>query len=252
MTYWAFHLIFILPVIGVLLYLNHRKGACEMPRARLGVGLIAVTALVYTTPWDNYLVYRGIWSYGPDRISEGLRLGYVPLEEYCFFLLQATLTGLYLLYFCHQFSTAAQEWLQPATRSWPLRVTGGLIASAGGCLGVVALFAGGHWLYFGLILSWACPVLALHWFYGGDHLWRSRRLFGAGLVIATFYLWVVDRVAIEWKIWSISPVYATGWKLAGLPLEEAVFFVVTNLLVIQGLLLFFNFMAQRRGDVSRK
>ncbi|WP_375335542.1 lycopene cyclase domain-containing protein [Halorussus sp. MSC15.2] len=39
-------------------------------------------------------------------------------------------------------------------------------------------------------------------------------------------------------LWTISPDYSTGIHVAGLPVEEAIFFVLTNLLVVQGLLLF--------------
>jgi lycopene beta-cyclase len=245
MSYWFFHLVFILPVIGVLLYVNSRGKASPFPRYRLGFALIAVVALAYTTPWDNYLIYRGVWSYSPERISESLKLGYVPLEEYCFFLLQPVLTGLYLLFFGNRYRDLVVAWLCPNTRAaWP-RVLGGSIGVGFGALGCLALIAGGPWTYFGLILAWACPVLAFHWFYGGDHLWRARPFFGATLVSATVYLCVVDRIALEWKIWSISPLYSTGWNFIGLHLEEATFFLVTNLLVIQGLLLFFKFIHTR-------
>ncbi|MBN2146972.1 MAG: lycopene cyclase domain-containing protein, partial [Anaerolineales bacterium] len=49
-------------------------------------------ALVYTTPWDNYLVATGVWWYNPALVT-GLRLWYVPVEEYTFFVLQTLLNG---------------------------------------------------------------------------------------------------------------------------------------------------------------
>ncbi len=244
MTYWTFHLAFILPMIGALLLLNRRASGAGLPRLRLAFALVAAAAFVYTTPWDNYLVYRGIWSYPPDRISPALVLGYVPLEEYCFFLLQPVLTGLCLVYFSRHFRLPPRSAAE-APRSWRPRLVGGLLALLAGGLGGLALHAAGRWTYFGLILAWASPVLALHWLYGGDHLWRARRLFGASLAAATAYLWIVDRIALESKIWSISPDSTTGWNLLGLPAEEATFFVVTNLLVIQGFLLFFEFVGSR-------
>jgi lycopene cyclase domain-containing protein len=52
-----------------------------------------VIALVYTTPWDNFLVATQVWYYDPARVWN-IILGWVPLEEYLFFVLQTILTGL--------------------------------------------------------------------------------------------------------------------------------------------------------------
>jgi lycopene cyclase domain-containing protein len=56
-----------------------------------------------------------------------------------------------------------------------------------------------------------------------------------GTLVPTLYLWVIDRIAIGNGIWRISDAYTTGIQLFGLPIEEATFFLVTNLLVVQGL-----------------
>jgi lycopene cyclase domain-containing protein len=251
MSYWAFHLVFILPVIGVLFFLNRRTGSGVLPEFWKAIALIALMALLYTTPWDNYLIYRGVWSYNLSRISQSLRIGYVPMEEYCFFLLQPVLTGQYLLFFGNRYRRETKEWFRLAGRRWHPRIMGGLFGSTLGLLGGVAIYRGGHWTYFGLIFVWASPVLCFHWLYGGDHLWRARRLFSASLVSATVYLWVVDRIALEWGIWSISPAFSTGWNVLGLPAEEAVFFLLTNMFVIQGLLLFFEFVGLK-GEGPQK
>lgn len=55
---------------------------------------LAAIAVVYTTPWDNYLVATGVWYYDP-RLVLNRTIGYVPVEEYAFFILQAFLTGLF-------------------------------------------------------------------------------------------------------------------------------------------------------------
>jgi lycopene beta-cyclase len=55
--------------------------------------IVAVIAVVYTTPWDNYLVATRVWYYDPKLIL-GWVIGYVPIEEYSFFVLQTFLTGL--------------------------------------------------------------------------------------------------------------------------------------------------------------
>jgi lycopene cyclase domain-containing protein len=91
--------------------------------------------------------------------------------------------------------------------------------------------------YLALILVWACPMLALQWAYGGHYLWRVRRVVLVGVMVPTVYLWIADRIAIALSIWVISDRYTTGFAPFGLPVEEALFFLLTNLLVVQGLLL---------------
>ena len=46
-----------------------------MLRAGVVLGLLAVS---YTTPWDNYLVWKGIWSYPPGRVLA--TIGWVPVR----------------------------------------------------------------------------------------------------------------------------------------------------------------------------
>src|SRR5690606_2155877 len=93
-TYLAFHALFILPPL--LLLAAGQRGRLERvhPRAGHYLAAVAAIALVYTTPRDNHLVWRGVWSYGADRVVG--TLGYVPVEEYLFFVLQPLLVGLWL------------------------------------------------------------------------------------------------------------------------------------------------------------
>lgn len=94
MTYPLFLLIFLVIPIVVLAWLLREK-----LRARWWWAAVAFTiaaALIYTTPWDNYLVASGVWYYDPARVWNIL-IGYVPLEEYLFFILQPVLGALVTL-----------------------------------------------------------------------------------------------------------------------------------------------------------
>jgi hypothetical protein len=51
------------------------------------------------------------------------------------------------------------------------------------------------------------------------------------------YLWVADAAAIHLGIWTISSEFTLGLEPFGLPVEEATFFLMTNLLVVKGILL---------------
>lgn len=241
MSYLTFHLVFILPVILVLVVLLNGSGWPTVRFRAPGLLLLCLVALAYTTPWDNHLVARGIWTYGEDRVIEGLIMGVVPIEEYAFFILQPLLAGLFLLWYARNNETAWGNTLRG-----PLRR--GLPATSGGTAFLTLALAGAALLrwgdprftYLALILVWACPVLAFQWFHGGGTLIAMRPILLPAVITPTVYLWIVDMIAIEWTIWVITPATSTGWFLFALPLEEAVFFLLTNLMVIQGLVLVYQ------------
>lgn len=89
MSYVVFLIIFIcIPLAGVIYQMRHSLRRTHIVTL-LGLAAIAV---IYTTPWDNYLVATRVWYYDP-RLVLGIRLWYVPIEEYTFFILQTFLTG---------------------------------------------------------------------------------------------------------------------------------------------------------------
>lgn len=155
----------------------------------------------------------------------------IPVEELLFIVGQPLLTGLWL------------RALRPDRPVPPLaRLTGtARTAGAAGCLlvaGAGALAARTPALsYLGLLLAWAGPLLAVQWALGGDLLWARRRILAAGVVAPTGYLWALDWVGLHLHLWQLSAGRTTGLQLAGLPVEEALFFTLTDLLVIGGLLL---------------
>ena len=225
MTYLEFHLAFTAPPLVALALLQGRTRGPWWPLALL-VGL----AFVWTTPWDNYLVAREVWTYPLDRVLA--RVSYVPVEEYAFFVIQTVATGLWV-------RLLQARWPVPAgppgsTRS---RVAGAVAFGALAVLGAALWAWGGHGLYLGLILVWACPVLAMMWGVGGHLLVARRRLLLWAVAPPTLYLWVADRIAIGLGIWDITDATRTGAEIVGLPVEEALFFLVTNLMVAQGLVM---------------
>ena len=234
MSYLTFLLIFLVAPIVVLAATQPRPlGGAGGARGALAIPLIALIAFAYTTPWDNYLVYREVWWYGPDRVLG--TVGYVPYEEYAFFALQPVLTGLFL----YHLLARRPEPVRLAGR--PARLAGGLVYLALTLAGMVLLFSGwARGLYMGLILAWAGPVLFGLWIYGGRLIWAFRRTLLIGVLVPTVYLWVADRIAIGLGIWSISERYSFGFDPFGLPIEEATFFLVTNLLVVQGVFVFLH------------
>ena len=233
MTYLQFHLVFVLPLIALLVVIQKRPLAgVGAPEALKWLGAIVVLAFVYTTPWDNYLVARGVWTYPPGRVLA--TIGYVPVEEYAFFVLQPILTGLFYFALRGRAIADAPHREPPEAFKAVLVAFWGLLTASG----VACLLAGGHALYMGLILAWASPVLAgLSWI-GAGKIWDERRRVGIAVAVPTLYLWAADRTAIALGIWDISDPMRFGWDPLGLPIEEATFFVVTNVLCVFGLAMF--------------
>jgi lycopene beta-cyclase len=229
MTYLQFHLVFLLPPLAFLAVPVARI-VREHPRLGFGVGVLVVAAYVWTTPWDNYLVATEVWGYGQGRVLA--TIGYVPVEEYAFFGLQTLLAGAVTM--------VALRRRDLLDRSEPTeRASGRTVAwwAAAG-VGAAALTLVDATRYLGLILLWIVPPLALQWWYGGRWLAERLRQVWPWLAALTVYLWIADGYAIANGIWSISERYTTGIRLGPLPLEEATFFLVTNLVVAQGLILF--------------
>jgi lycopene beta-cyclase len=242
-TYLQFHFVFTLPpllLLAVLTWRASQRG--RVPRAGLiALGAHVVLALVYTTPWDNLLVARGVWGYGDGRVL--FTLGWVPFEEYLFFIIQTLLTGLWLLLLrSWRRVPELPEALPGAAR---VRLVGALLWLGLAAAGVLALDTE-RGSYFGLIAAWAAPVLALQWGVGGDLLLRRWRIVVPAFAAPTLLLWLADRLAIGAGIWWISEELSSGLHLLGLPLEEALFFLLTNLLVVFGMTLALEPAALRR------
>ncbi len=255
MTYFQFHFIFTLPpvlILGLISWLEARRRPLsgslgrQTPFAFWALLLHVLIAFAYTTPWDNYLVAQEVWGYGAERVWA--TVGYVPVEEYLFFILQTLLTGMFLFFLARRFGAQKRE-LSPDSRL-RIRVYGALFWLVVGAAGVLALTAP-KGTYFGLIAVWAAPVLALQWGFGGDLLVRRWRLLLPAVAVPTLYLWAADRLAIGDGIWWISERLSSGLVPLGLPVEEAFFFLVTNLLVVFGLTLALEPASLARFDTLR-
>jgi lycopene beta-cyclase len=234
-SYLTFLLVFLAPPIALL--------ALAQPRPMAGVGsgvawkwilILCGIAFVYTTPWDNYLVYRGVWSYGAERVIG--TIAYVPIEEYMFFILQPIMTGLWVSLLLgtsigRNIGGYVVEHTKPVyTRAYVM------LWVALTLIGALMLTLDSS-LYMGLILVWCSPVLAGMAWLSTPLFWRYRRIWALGVAVPTAYLWIADRFAIGRGIWDISDTYSFDFEPFGLPIEEAVFFLVTNMLVVQGLLM---------------
>ncbi|CZT51048.1 probable geranylgeranyl-diphosphate geranylgeranyltransferase (AL-2) [Rhynchosporium secalis] len=232
--YALVHLKYTIPP-GIALTLLYRPFFNRLDLYKI-VFLISI-AVVSTIPWDSYLIRRKIWTY-PPHVIVGPTLFDIPAEEVFFFVIQTYNTSLlYLLLSKPVFHPAYLPNHKHHTNKLNL-----------GHAILAILVVGGGWLiwrgkegtYMGLILAWAGPFALLLWSLSSHFLlnlpWTSTV---APIAIPTIYLWVVDTLALKRGTWTIESGTKFGVHLwDGLEIEEAVFFLATNILIVFGLVAF--------------
>lgn len=235
MAYWQFDLLAVALPAAVLLH------GRRVPRVLvLAAGALALLALVWTAPWDEHLVRTGVWSYGTDRVLA--TIGSVPAEEYAFVVLLVVLVAAW----------GARTGLLDPVLAGPGPVRGSRAAGALGwfvvaVIGALLVVVGGQLRYLGLLLVWAAPPLALQHAVAGDLLGGRRSARALLALPVALWLCAADRLALADGVWSIAPASSTGVLLLGLPLEEALFFLLTCVLVADGLLLAVDARARARA-----
>jgi lycopene cyclase domain-containing protein len=242
MSYFLFLFIFLgIPLLGVaILAWRDRTHRRFLPDELLGVPFWMVllghvgVAVLYTTPWDNYLVATGVWYYNPKLVT-GITLGWVPIEEYIFFVLQTFLTGLWLGWLLRRIPGSGKPSQHAILSRWLSLAILGLIW-LGSVFGLMIGWESGTYLC--LILIWALPPVMLQFGFGFDILWRYRLPVGVTLVTAVAYLISADSLAISSGTWTIDPGQSLNFFIFGvLPIEEFIFFLVTNALIVIGMTL---------------
>ena len=243
MTYAEFLAVFIcIPIAGLLIVhlVFYRKDKLSkfsiyQPHFWGILTLLIFVALVYTTPWDNYLIATHVWWYSPHLI-QGIFFGWAPLEEYLFFCLQTILIALWL--------PIAVSW-SAIDNSENLQVSGKLAWGFAIVLGIIWSFAGvlllRHYLtgtYLGFEIIWGLPPIILQIIVGKSILWSYRYTLLLTIIPVTLYLSVTDAYAIHTGIWTINPARSLHWLIGNvLPIEESIFFLLTTILVCFGMIL---------------
>jgi lycopene beta-cyclase len=251
MTYFGFLLRFL--VIPVLIFLvitywdnrNDRriKGFHNGRAVWIAIAIHIALAVIYTTPWDNYLVATGVWYYNPDLVT-GKLIGYVPIEEYTFFVLETVLSGLWWWFLARRLS-APGKGFKPNKRI--MYFSTGVLVFLWILSAYLFFFGDPKWTYLSITLFWALPAILPQLFFGADILWHYRKLVFWGIFVPGLYLSLMDILALTDTTWAISPSQTTGILFFGiLPLEEVVFFFITNALIINGMTLLLANVSQER------
>jgi putative membrane protein len=235
MTYLRFHLIFNLPLLILLTALT---GPVPWTAGEVGaLGFVLLAVMIFTAPWDNLAAKWGIWGFPREKYS--LRIGYLPVEEYAFFLLQSVnviLAVRALFHFFPDWRTGRETSIGAITL---ICLAASVIPWAFVAIQLRRLRRkAGPRVNYAVHLAWFLPVIYTQWI-------LDPRLFigHAGLlalVTAAFgvYYTLADLAAVRAGTWFFDEKQITGVKLGRLlPWEEIAFFFLTSLLVAQSYLL---------------
>ncbi|PWY99893.1 Phytoene synthase [Testicularia cyperi] len=239
LSYRVFHLYWTLPLC-IALYLLNRPFLTKLDHAKLI--LLPIIAFVWTTPWDNLIVKNHAWFYWRHCIW--FSIGYVPIEEYFFFIIQSVMTTLWCSFVTRwslpnlYLGLSAREQAgknvpsdRPRRSLSRVSVAVALVCFAGG---LYAAQPATPPYYFGMITWWcAIPLGLLFWgsadFVARMGLWAGWLPFAISILPPTVYLWCSDIYALRRGTWHINEATSLNiFPLPDLPIEEMLFFLVTN------------------------
>ncbi|PWY65989.1 terpenoid synthase, partial [Aspergillus heteromorphus CBS 117.55] len=210
-----------------------------------GVKKIAVLA---TAPWDSHLIDANIWTYPPTAVLGPTLLG-IPVEEVFFFVVHSYTTS---VGYCILTKALVRPiYLRPCAETKRVRDLGALVLLGVLGAGTACLLAGGRGTYLGLILTWVSPMLLFQWYCRlvlGLSVADGRRILSYAFLVAlpwrpiavsvclpTALLWIADARALAAGTWKIESGTKLGYQAYGLDVEEAIFFLATNLMIVGGL-----------------
>ena len=237
MSYLEYLLIFIiipsLLLLAILLLMKVKNNtSVSIVQFAMSFSFLSVIAFVYTTPWDNYLVKNKIWSYDPSRIL-GIIWGYVPIEEYSFFILETIFVCLVVTMVFHRNSPIISGSFDFNFSKTKILTLGSITI-----IWFICLFSFiqhiESMLYFNLLLLWALPPIFFQLLIGWDILSSNRSKIITIILLMGTYLSFTDAYAIYSGIWFINKEYTMGVVLFSLPIEEALFFFLTVALILFG------------------
>jgi lycopene cyclase domain-containing protein len=262
MTYFGFLLRFLLIPISIFLAVtlwDNKKnklihGFRNGRAVWMAIGIHILLAVVYTTPWDNYLVATKVWYYNPALVT-GFVIGYVPIEEYTFFVVETILSGLLWWWLARTLTLPSPHGRGGFSSNKKLvYVSTCILISVWVIFTYLFFFGDAKWTYLSIILFWALPAILPQLLFGADILWHYRKLVFWAIMIPGTYLSLMDIAALRDTTWSISPTLTTGMLFFRiLPIEEVVFFFITNILIVFGVtLLLANVSEGRFAEIKKQ
>ncbi|OGM47838.1 phytoene synthase [Aspergillus bombycis] len=196
------------------------------------ISTLVIISLVATIPWDSHLVRHRIWTYAPNGVT-GWTLYDIPIEEVSFFIFQTYNTSLVYLILTRRL--VLPMYLGKVARKET--IIGALILLLATLVGLIALRCGEQFTYIGLIMTWAGPFLLIQWLFSSGFIMALPRMeLMASVTLPTLFLWTVDTISINKGTWTVEVPTKLGIQpWSGMDIEEVLFFLVTNMMIVFGL-----------------
>lgn len=237
MTYIEFLFIFTVVPIVILVFLLKKYLDAIYIKWLLVVSIIAFIA---TSGWDNYAVYCGIWHFPEDK-TLGIKLFYVPVEEYLFFFLQTFSTGLVQLFFI-------KKNIDTNFKKSTFLLTPLLFFQTNEILKLPF----GNLNYLFHLFSWGGFFILIQIIAGRNKIFKNISLIAFPSLIMTLYFSAADSISIGQGIWEFDALQTTGIRIHNIPLEEILFFLVTNTLITEAMILFLPSKFLKRNNNFQK
>ncbi|GAB1205792.1 hypothetical protein APSETT445_004471 [Aspergillus pseudonomiae] len=229
LDYFLVHVTYNIPLAG-LLTLVYWPFMTRLDWQKIST--LVIISLVATIPWDSYLVRHRIWTYAPDVVT-GWTLYDIPIEEVSFFILQTYNTSLVYLILTRRL--VLPMYLGTVARKET--IIGALILLLNTLFGLIALRCGEQFTYIGLIITWAGPFLLIQWLLSSGFIMALPKMeLMVSVTLPTLFLWTVDTISINQGVWTVEVPTKLGIQLwSGMDIEEVLFFLVTNMMIVFGL-----------------
>lgn len=222
-TYINLYVWYTLPFIGVLTWIN-RPFINKFEVLKLAT--ISTLAVIYTIPWSNYLAYHGVWSHSPERVLA------VPVEKYVFLALQNILTGLWTL-LCVRWSLPCLSFNHDKQSYQFVRWIPILLMAVATVAGHVMAIPGKNTFYLGCILLWISPVFIILWYGAGNFFAKKMVSSSVSILVPTLYQCYVDKLLLKDAVLlTTNFTNLNAFISKDLLLEDAIFFFVTNALIV--------------------
>jgi len=237
MTYIEFLFIFtVIPIVILVLVLRKYLDAVYIK----WLIIVSIVAFAATSGWDNYAVYSGIWHFPEDK-TLGIKLFYVPVEEYLFFFLQTFTTGLVQLFFI-------KKNIEIKIKKSTFLLIPLLFFQTNEILRLP--FENLNYLFH--LFSWGGFFILIQIIAGRKKIPKYISAIIIPSIVMTIYFSVADSISIGQGIWDFDPLQTTGIRIFNIPLEEILFFLVTNILITEAMILFLpSKYLQRNNNFSK-
>lgn len=191
---------------------------------------LCALALIYTTPWDNYIIYHKAWWYRRDAVIG--TIGYVPIEEYLFFIIQTILTALWTTC-CSRWSLNSLYLQQSnSLKLHSIRYVTITILIIFIIIGWKNAIPATKTFYMGSIAWWTLLVVVFLWYVSGSYVCKRFKVTLISVLVPSVYLCYVDLIALRARVWHINEATSLEiFPVDELPIEEITFFFMTNIIV---------------------